>query len=118
MVDLLTHDNITKLQGFWNNAFKAGIAKGGLEGWQDYCIEHIPFCTKKDDAIFTWLDEQPALEVPNGEDLQHFLHQVGRIPRHEPANLLRVVQVAYNLGQLEREGKCTFPKHFDAYIKI
>ena len=109
-----------KLTQLWDAAMEAGKTVGGLEGWKDYCVTHIPFCTKGEKAIFTWKPaaEQPAPEVENGKDIQHFFHQVGRIPRHETANLLRTVQVAYNLGQLIREGKCTFPTYPGAYIEI
>jgi len=94
----------------WSNGERV---KNGLDTWQ-------PLKNKLDDAAdASWVDEKPGTD----EDLErlraleddaaqpvcvreaaHFLKQVLRIPREEPASLRRLAQVAYNVGQADGSG--------------
>lgn len=91
----------------WNESYELGFRtrqdepQNGLKNWLEFC--ELYGLDKKENPIYTWkLSVVPNFDFREphfNQGENHFIYQIWRMCRYEPANLCRVLQVAYNIGQ-------------------
>ena len=106
---------MSDLSNEWNSCVKYGKGvwllpkpeEHGQQNWQPLKIIY-----SQDKRIFQWkadfLKEWNLLNKLDNSGKEHFLRQLFRIPLEEEANMPRITQIAYNLGQLEGSNALNF----------